>query len=134
MELTEELKIKLEKNETHVLSVSTLKKLDDIEKLTEHLSVPSRHYRDVQIVGSRSSPASPSQKPTASRFALRDSATKPESPHHDRRHPPDHQPARSSSTRLRQRTRPCAFPGPFLATHHDQHISTSSLYRNRELT
>ena len=37
MKLTEELKIELEKNERHVLAVSTLKKLETIEKLTRRI-------------------------------------------------------------------------------------------------
>ena len=37
MELTEELKIELEKNDRHVLAVGTLKKLDEIEKLTKRI-------------------------------------------------------------------------------------------------
>ena len=37
MQLTEELKIELEKNDRHVLAVGTLKKLDDIEKLTKRI-------------------------------------------------------------------------------------------------
>ena len=44
MELTEELKIDLEKNDRHVLSVSTLKKLDDIEKLTKRIRSRLRRY------------------------------------------------------------------------------------------
>ena len=44
MELTEELKIELEKNDRHVLSVSTLKKLDDIEKLTKRIRSRLRRY------------------------------------------------------------------------------------------
>jgi hypothetical protein len=44
MELTEELKIELEKNDRHVLSVSTLKKLDDIEKLTKRIKSRLRRY------------------------------------------------------------------------------------------
>ena len=37
MKLSEELKIELEKNSRHVLSVSSLKKLDDIEKITKRI-------------------------------------------------------------------------------------------------
>ena len=37
MSLTEELKIELEKNDRHVLAVGTLKKLDEIEKLTKRI-------------------------------------------------------------------------------------------------
>jgi hypothetical protein len=37
MTLTEELKIELEKNDRHVLAVGTLKKLDEIEKLTKRI-------------------------------------------------------------------------------------------------
>jgi hypothetical protein len=37
IELTEELKIELEKNDRHVLSVSTLKKLEEIEKLSKRI-------------------------------------------------------------------------------------------------
>ena len=35
--LSEELKSDLEKNDRHVLSVNTLKKLDDIEKVTRRI-------------------------------------------------------------------------------------------------
>lgn len=35
--LIEEVKIDMEKNDRHVLSVGTLKKLDDIEKLTKRI-------------------------------------------------------------------------------------------------
>lgn len=44
IELTEELKIELEKNDRHVLSVSTLKRLDDIEKLTKRIRSRLRRY------------------------------------------------------------------------------------------
>lgn len=44
MQLTEELKIELEKNDRHVLSVSTLKKLDDIEKLSKRIRSRLRRY------------------------------------------------------------------------------------------
>jgi hypothetical protein len=37
VKLTEELKIELEKNDRHVISVSSLKKLDDIEKLAKRI-------------------------------------------------------------------------------------------------
>ena len=37
MKLTEELKIELEKNDRHVLSVGTIKKLEDIEKLAKRI-------------------------------------------------------------------------------------------------
>ena len=37
MKLTEELKIELEKNDRHVVAVSTLKKLDNIEKLARRI-------------------------------------------------------------------------------------------------
>lgn len=43
-QLTEELKAELEKNDRHVLSVSTLKKLDDIEKLTKRIRSRLRRY------------------------------------------------------------------------------------------
>ena len=44
MTLTEELKIELEKNDRHVLAISTLKKLDDIEKLTKRIRSRLRRY------------------------------------------------------------------------------------------
>ena len=44
MELTEELKIELEKNDRHVLAVGTLKKLDEIEKLTKRIRSRLRRY------------------------------------------------------------------------------------------
>lgn len=44
MNLTEELKIELEKNDRHVLAVGTLKKLDDIEKLTKRIRSRLRRY------------------------------------------------------------------------------------------
>jgi cell division septation protein DedD len=44
MELTEELKIELEKNDRHVLAVGTLKKLDDIEKLTKRIRGRLKRY------------------------------------------------------------------------------------------
>ena len=37
MKLAEDLKIDLEKNDRHVLSVGTLKKLDDIEKVVKRI-------------------------------------------------------------------------------------------------
>jgi hypothetical protein len=37
MQLTEELKIELEKNDRHVIAVGTLKKLDEIEKLSKRI-------------------------------------------------------------------------------------------------
>jgi hypothetical protein len=37
MKLSEDLKIDLEKNDRHVLSVSTLKKLDEMEKLVKRI-------------------------------------------------------------------------------------------------
>ena len=37
MKLTEELKIELEKNDRHIVAVSTLKKLETIEKLTRRI-------------------------------------------------------------------------------------------------
>jgi hypothetical protein len=44
MELTEELKIELEKNDRHVLAVGTLKKLDEIEKLTKRIRGRLKRY------------------------------------------------------------------------------------------
>jgi hypothetical protein len=44
MQLTEELKIELEKNDRHVLSVSMLKKLDEIEKLSKRIRSRLRRY------------------------------------------------------------------------------------------
>jgi hypothetical protein len=44
MQLTEDLKIELEKNDRHVLSVSMLKKLDDIEKLSKRIRSRLRRY------------------------------------------------------------------------------------------
>jgi hypothetical protein len=43
-ELSEELKTELEKNDRHVLSVSTLKKLDEIEKLTKRIRGRLKRY------------------------------------------------------------------------------------------
>jgi hypothetical protein len=37
MQLSEELKIELEKNERHILSVTSLKKLDEMEKLVKRI-------------------------------------------------------------------------------------------------
>jgi len=42
-ELTDQLKEDLEKNDRYVLSVSTLKKLDDIEKLVKKIRSRMRH-------------------------------------------------------------------------------------------
>jgi hypothetical protein len=44
IELTEELKIELEKNDRHVLAISTLKKLDEIEKLSKRIRSRLRRY------------------------------------------------------------------------------------------
>ena len=44
MQLSEELKIELEKNDRHVLAISTLKKLDEIEKLTKRIRSRLRRY------------------------------------------------------------------------------------------
>ena len=44
MQLTEDLKIELEKNDRHVLAVSTLKKSDEIEKLTKRIRSRLRRY------------------------------------------------------------------------------------------
>lgn len=44
MTLTEELKIELEKNDRHVLAISTLKKLEDIEKLTKRIRSRLKRY------------------------------------------------------------------------------------------
>jgi hypothetical protein len=44
IELSEELKIELEKNDRHVLSVGMLKKLDDIEKLSKRIRSRLRRY------------------------------------------------------------------------------------------
>jgi hypothetical protein len=43
-ELTEELKTELEKNDRHVLAVGTLKKLDEIEKLTKRIRGRLKRY------------------------------------------------------------------------------------------
>jgi hypothetical protein len=37
VKLSEELQIELEKNDRHVLSIASLKKLDDIEKITKRI-------------------------------------------------------------------------------------------------
>ena len=42
-ELAEQLRIDLEKNDTHVLSMATLKKTDDIEKLAKRIRTRLRH-------------------------------------------------------------------------------------------
>src|ERR1035437_2721972 len=42
-ELAEQLKIELEKNDRYILSMATLKKTDDIEKLAKRISAPLRH-------------------------------------------------------------------------------------------
>ena len=42
-ELAEQLKIELEKNDRYILSMATLKKTDDIEKLAKRLSARLRH-------------------------------------------------------------------------------------------
>jgi len=42
-ELAEQLKIELEKNDRYVLSMATLKKTDDIEKLAKRLGARLRH-------------------------------------------------------------------------------------------
>ena len=44
MDLTDELKIELVKHDRHVLSVSTLKQLEDIEKLTNRIRSRLRRY------------------------------------------------------------------------------------------
>jgi len=44
MKLSEELKIDLEKNDRHVLSVATLKKLDDIEKVARRIRGRMKKY------------------------------------------------------------------------------------------
>ena len=44
MRLSEELKIDLEKNDRHVLSVTTLKKLDDMEKLVKRIRGRMKRY------------------------------------------------------------------------------------------
>ncbi|HYP08696.1 MAG TPA: hypothetical protein VER03_20855 [Bryobacteraceae bacterium] len=42
--LSEDLKIELEKNDRHVLAVGTLKKLDEIEKLTKRIRGRLKRY------------------------------------------------------------------------------------------
>lgn len=44
IKLAEDLKIDLEKNDRHVLSVGTLKKLDDIEKVTKRIRGRLKRY------------------------------------------------------------------------------------------
>lgn len=44
MKLSEELKIDLEKNDRHVLSVATLKKLDEIEKIAKRIRGRLKRY------------------------------------------------------------------------------------------
>lgn len=44
MKLSEELKIELEKNDRHVLSVSTLKKLEEIEKIAKRIRNRMKRY------------------------------------------------------------------------------------------
>ena len=44
IKLAEDLKIDLEKNDRHVLSVATLKKLDDIEKMTKRIRGRLKRY------------------------------------------------------------------------------------------
>ena len=44
MQLTEDLKIELEKNDRHVLAISTLKKLDEIEKYTKRIRSRLRRF------------------------------------------------------------------------------------------
>ena len=44
VQLTEELKIELEKNDRHVLAISTLKKLEEVEKLTKRIKGRLRRY------------------------------------------------------------------------------------------
>jgi len=44
MKLSEELKIDLEKNDRHVLSVATLKKLDEMEKLVKRIRGRMKRY------------------------------------------------------------------------------------------
>src|ERR1039457_412343 len=43
VELAEQLKIELEKNDRYILSMATLKKTDDIEKLAKRISARLRH-------------------------------------------------------------------------------------------
>jgi hypothetical protein len=44
MKLSEELKVDLEKNNRHIVSVKTLKKLDDIEKLAKRIRGRLKRY------------------------------------------------------------------------------------------
>jgi hypothetical protein len=44
IQLTEELKIELEKNDRHVLAVGTLKKLEEIEKLSKRIRGRLKRY------------------------------------------------------------------------------------------
>lgn len=44
MKLSEELKIELEKNDRHVVSVSMLKKLDEMEKLVKRIRGRMKRY------------------------------------------------------------------------------------------
>ena len=44
VELTEELKSELEKNDRHILAISTLKKLEEVEKLTKRIRSRLRRY------------------------------------------------------------------------------------------
>ena len=44
MKLSEELKIELERNDRHVLSVATLKKLDEMEKLVRRIRGRMKRY------------------------------------------------------------------------------------------
>ncbi len=44
IKLSEDLKIDLEKNDRHVLSVGTLKKLDDIEKVAKRIRGRMKRY------------------------------------------------------------------------------------------
>lgn len=44
IKLAEDLKIDLEKNDRHVLSVGTLKKLDEVEKLTKRIRGRLKRY------------------------------------------------------------------------------------------
>ena len=44
MKLSEDLKIDLEKNDRHVLSVATLKKLDEMEKLVKRIRGRMKRY------------------------------------------------------------------------------------------
>jgi hypothetical protein len=44
MQMSEEIKIELEKNERHVLSLATLKKLDEIEKVARRMRSRMRNH------------------------------------------------------------------------------------------